>query len=89
MSVGHRHVELRSFCIGFFAMVFTISLVSTSFVENPKNIYAPLIASLRVLNFVSMACADFHWLRLSLPLYKIPFVSNHIQGTPRNMQKKP
>ncbi len=47
--------------IGFSAIAITMSGVTASFADRPKNTSAPSIASARVRALVSMAWADFHW----------------------------
>ena len=41
--------------IGFFAIDFTMSWLTTSLADKPKKTSAPLIASFKVLNLVSTA----------------------------------
>ena len=61
---GFAHAKI----IGFFAIDLTMSLETTSFADKPKKTSAFFIASLKVLNFVSTACADLNWSIFFLPL---------------------
>ena len=47
--------------IGFFAIDWTIALVSAPLADRPKKMSAPSIASASVRALVFTAWADFHW----------------------------
>ena len=51
----------RAKMIGFLAMDLTMSGLTASLTESPKNTSAPFIASSSVRALVWTAWADFHW----------------------------
>ena len=64
--------------IGFLFIDSIISLVKAPLADKPKATSAPFNASVNVLNFVSTACADFHWSRSVLSLDITPVLSHMI-----------